>query len=619
MLLICGVAVYAQQAFTLVGSEKRTVTIDDLIRIEKERTLGKKDGLRLIFTENEIRLVIVTGPEDDMLSYRIQGMRNPTVVIPSGAVMKILFVNKDGDMVHDLRFARTDGEFASVPAIDDAAGSERLAHAGDDEKYQAQELVLKAASNGVFKYFCSVRGHAKGGMWGTIAVGVQPDAEPPAKERPAGKMDHSHDGHNMPGMGDMSGMDMGNAARGMQMASVTNIADPMSREGSGTAWVPDSSPSYGRMKMLKDGGMLMLMGSAFVRYTNVGSSRDLSVAGKGGRDKADAPNMLMAMYSRPVGKDSQLGFRAMASLDALTERGYGYPLLYQSGEMFHGKPIHDRQHPHDLVTELAAVFSHRFDKNVSAYIYAGLPGEPAFGPPTFMHRISASNDPDAPIGHHWQDVTHITWGVLTGGISFGKAKFEASAFNGTEPDENRWAFDRPKLNSFSGRISVNPFKNIALQFSHAYVRDPERSEPELKFMHKTSASMIYNRDLGSDSNWASSIIWGQNYGNGERTNAFLIESNIDIGKNSIFGRFERVQKSGHELVLDHPLDHDIYWVGSLSAGYVRDIVHGKGIDAGIGGKVMLNNNPNALSPVYGGTTHGGWQFFIRIRPSKIVH
>src|SRR6266404_2352338 len=33
----------------------------------------------------------------------------------------------------------------------------------------------------------------------------------------------------------------------MAMESSVSVADPMSREGSGTSWLPDSSPVYGRM------------------------------------------------------------------------------------------------------------------------------------------------------------------------------------------------------------------------------------------------------------------------------------------------------------------------------------------------------------------------------------
>ncbi len=53
----------------------------------------------------------------------------------------------------------------------------------------------------------------------------------------------------------------------MEMHSSINLADPMNREGSGTSWLPDSSPMYGKMFMF-DGDMLMLHGAIFPRYTN---------------------------------------------------------------------------------------------------------------------------------------------------------------------------------------------------------------------------------------------------------------------------------------------------------------------------------------------------------------
>src|SRR6266513_520164 len=46
----------------------------------------------------------------------------------------------------------------------------------------------------------------------------------------------------------------------MEMHSSIDLADPMSREGSGTSWLPDSSPMYGRMFMFGD-DMLMLHGA----------------------------------------------------------------------------------------------------------------------------------------------------------------------------------------------------------------------------------------------------------------------------------------------------------------------------------------------------------------------
>ncbi len=405
------------------------------------------------------------------------------------------------------------------------------------------------------------------------------------------------------------------------MSSTVDINDPMNREGSGTSWLPDSSPMHAYSKMYSDGGMFMLMGTGFLRYTQIGSTRDVSIAGKGSRSRVSAPTMFHAMYSRPVGERSQLGLRLMASLDPIIERGWGYPLLYQSGETYGGLPMHDRQHPHDFISELAASFSHRTFKDQSFFVYGGIVGEPALGPPMFLHRPSGQNIPDSPIGHHWQDASHITWGVITAGYNFGKFKVEGSVHNGTEPDENRWAFDTLRLNSFSGRFSFNPTKDLAFQISHGYLKRPERAEPDLEHLHRTTASAIYNKPLGEDRNWASTFVWGQNYKEGRATNSFLFETDYSFGKNAVFGRIERVQKDGHELVIPHddPIHDDVFWVGAYSVGYVRDLVKGKGLDVGLGGMATFGTNPPALTPYYGGTRHAGWQIFLRFRPSKMRH
>ncbi len=602
-------------SFYACQQRKKTIKGADLSAIEKGQTVGKKDKTALTFTEKEIRLVVITGPEDDMLSYRIQGMRNPTLVVPTGATLNVLFINVDGDMKHDIRFGHVVGEFAAGPDIKETAGAEKMLPKTEEGTMQAEELVLKANEDGAYKYFCSVGSHAKGGMWGNVAVGIKAtDLKSPPK------IEHIHS-PDEDGMEDMPGMkhgDMGDMGD-MKMSSVSNIGDPMERESSGTSWAPDSTPMYAKMKMNNDGSMWMFMGTAFLRYTSIGSSRDVSASDEGGRSRVDAPTMFMAMYSKPINEKSQIGVRGMFSLDPIIQRGYGYPLLYQSGEQFRGRPIHDRQHPHDLFSELAVTYSYKFDEKKSFYLYAGYPGEPALGPPMYLHRTSGMNNPDAPIGHHWQDATHITFGVVTAGFSFGKAKIEASAFNGTEPNENRYNFDKPRLNSFSGRFSFNPTKSWAFQISHGYLKNPEPLEPEIRSLRKTTASAIYNKSYDEDHNWASTFVWGQNHANGESTNSVLFESNYDFFKNAVFGRVETVQKTVHDLVLSHADEDKVFRVNAFSIGYVRDLIQGKGIDVGLGSMVTINTNPSTLTPYYGGTTHGGWQIFMRFRPSKARH
>ena len=399
----------------------------------------------------------------------------------------------------------------------------------------------------------------------------------------------------------------------MEMRSTIDLADPMSREGSGTSWLADSSPMYGKMFMLGE-DMLMLHGAIFPRYTNVSTRR--------GDDRIDAPNWFMGMYSHLLGDSTQIGARLMMSLDPLTEGGRGYPLLFQTGESWHDQPLHDRQHPHDLFDELSVSLSQKFEHDLSAYVYFGYPGEPALGPPAFMHRPSAMDDPDAPIGHHWQDSTHITFGVATAGLvwsRFGGMKFEGSIFTGREPDENRYDFDRPRFDSYSGRVSWNPTKNLALQVSHGYIKSPEAVDPKTN-IHRTTASAIYNLPLGHDTNWSNTFVWGQNNATEEgKTQSFLIESNYQRGRDTVYFRWERVQKSGHELVLDEADESEIFPVSGYSLGFVRDLSHGKGIDVGLGTQFTINDRPDSLDRYYGDDLGYAFQFFLRIRPSLHSH
>jgi hypothetical protein len=426
------------------------------------------------------------------------------------------------------------------------------------------------------------------------------------KPKPPAKIDN-HSMHAMKHDEHEQGAMHGEHPMQMSMQSSVNVGDPMNRESSGTAWVPDSTPMYGKMFMFgKD--MLMLHGAIFPRYTNVSSRR--------GDDRLDAPNWIMAMYSHPFSDTTQIGGRLMMSLDPLTEGGRGYPLLFQSGESWHNQPLHDRQHPHDLFDELSLSLSHKFDTDLSAYFYFGYPGEPALGPPTFMHRASAMDDPDAPLGHHWQDSTHITFGVATVGLQWRNVKIEGSVFTGREPDENRYDFDQPRFDSFSGRVSWNPTQNLALQVSHGYIESPEALEPGLK-RHRTTASLIYNLPLGKDSNWSNSFVWGQNHDTGEgKTQSLLLESNYQRGRDTVYARWERVEKSGHELVLNPADESDIFPVSGYTIGYVRDLSHGDGIDIGLGTQFTINDRPDSLDRYYGDQLGYAFEFFLRIRPSR---
>ncbi len=390
-------------------------------------------------------------------------------------------------------------------------------------------------------------------------------------------------------------------------AFAQNVLDlPMNREGSGTAWQPDSTPMYAKGFML-DGWSMMAHGIAFGGYDYQGSRRG------GGQTFSTNWAMLMAQHDFLGG---EFGVRAMLSLEPWTVGGNGYPLLLQSGEAYHGVPNHDRQHPHNLFMEMAATYTHPITKDLGFELYGGPVGEPALGPVAAPHRESAAADPFAPIGHHWMDSTHISFGVVTAGIFTHNVKLEASWFNGREPDENRWDFDFRRMDSYSTRLSYNPIRDLSLQISYGYLKSPEQLEPNIS-VNRITASATYDQRLASEGNWATTAGWGRNIdSSGKPTDALLLESNLDLdGTNVLFGRAEYVRKNGEDLEV--PDAGAVYNVGAISFGYLHKFQLWNALIAAPGVMVTTNFIDGRLESFYHSQTPVGLAVFIRVRPAAM--
>jgi hypothetical protein len=331
--------------------------------------------------------------------------------------------------------------------------------------------------------------------------------------------------------------------------------------------------------------------------------------GPRGDDKAFVSGMLMAMAKRTFAGGDMVQFKAMLSPDPLMGPR-GYPLLLATGETADGKtPLVDRQHPHDLVMELSASYAHPLSRTDSVFLYAGLPGEPAFGPPAFMHRASIMDSPEAPISHHWLDSTHITFGVVTAGYIHDDWKLEVSRFRGREPDQHRYDIESPKLDSTAVRLSWNPAAHWSLQASFADQKSPEQLEPQLD-QKKWSASAIYTRPFGEAGWWSTTAAYGRRSSPDGELGAWVLESALKPNPAwTLFGRAERVDND--ELV---PGQHGpAFAVGKVSAGAVRDFPVGDHLSLGIGGLYAVNFVPGALSLAYGGDTPKGAMGFVRIK------
>lgn len=396
----------------------------------------------------------------------------------------------------------------------------------------------------------------------------------------------------------------------MQMPHSFSRNLPMNRNASGTSWLPDASPMFGYM-LHRNEWMFMFHGQAFIRYNN----QDVFGQGTRGGSQFDAPNWIMGMGQRYVGNRGLFRFSVMLSLDPVTVGGAGYPLLFQSGETWQGQPLVDRQHPHNFFSELSIGYTHMINEEADIFLYLAMPGEPALGPPAFMHRISTLSNPDAPLGHHWQDATHIVFGVATLGLRYNIFKLEGSVFTGREPGENRWGFDRPRFDSYAARFSVNPTRRLALQVSQAFITSPEVVRP-LEDVWRTTASAIYAGHLEGENRFINTgLIWGYNNVTGEdhAEHSVLLESNLQLNRTSIYGRYEFVQKSSEELLILIVGHHDNFNINAVTLGANHVLFSQWNLNFALGAQATLNISPPELHMLYGKTPLA-FQVYTRIFP-----
>ena len=395
----------------------------------------------------------------------------------------------------------------------------------------------------------------------------------------------------------MSGMQM--SAMDMKEHAASQLPSP--HEGSGTAWEPASVPANEWM-LMRGGWELMAHGVIFTDYNQQGGPR--------GEGKAESVNWGMVMEQHRLGRGTIL-LRQMFSAESLTSPHPGFPELFQTGETYHGEPLVDHQHPHNVFAELSALYTLPLSEKISWELYGGPAAEPALGPVTYIHRTSAAELPLAPLSHHLQDSTHTSFGVVTTGFVIDRIKLEGSAFNGHEPNEERWSIQPAALDSWSVRGSVAPDRNWTAQYSIGHLDHPEALEPWNQW--RRTASVEYNRPLTSG-NWATSLAWGRVHeiGTGIVLNGYLLESTLNfLQRNYVYTRMELVDKNE----LFPPAEQPSYRIGAYTFGGTRDLVQNRAYQLGLGADVTVYSKPAALDAAYGNYPVS-FQIFLRVRPGR---
>ncbi len=415
------------------------------------------------------------------------------------------------------------------------------------------------------------------------------------------------------GQGDMQGM------------SHQHSSGSASRRGSGTGWLPDSTPLR-ELALSKGAWALSFQGSASAMY-------DQQYTYRGGAQLA-LTDWEMVMAMRPVGS-GMLHLHAMTSLESIVLGGGGYQELLQTGGTYRHAFLHDRMHPHNTIMELSAQFEQPIGGGLTASLYVAPVGEPAVGPVSFMHRASSQNDPMAPIGHHWQDVSHQSYGAITFGIGTDRLKLEGSLFNPREADEHHPVVDYrdAKLDAYAGRLSWAPTASVVASAWWAFLNTHQRLDPTTR-MHRWGASLSTQTHGPGGGDWASTLIWGVNlhhHGAGSHqllhaapgssphhlSTSLLVESNLEIGtRNAVFVRAERVEKNGEELGF---LGGDLtvmYPVQSFTLGATHRVASVGPMEMAFGARGTLNMVPQELRLAYGTRQPMGMALYTQFRPRR---
>jgi hypothetical protein len=411
---------------------------------------------------------------------------------------------------------------------------------------------------------------------------------------------------------DMFGMDMSHMNMpSMDMSNQAPDWMPSPHVSSGTGWQPAALDRDAPMWMKRVNGWdVMAHGVVFVDYNQQGGPR--------GEGKAESVNWLMLMEQHKLGSGTIL-FREMFSGESLTSPHPGFPELFQTGETYHGQPVVDHQHPHNVFSELALDYTRPigdlFKAKVQWEFYGAASGEPALGPVAYMHRASASELPMAPLSHHLQDSTHTSFGVITTGLIVDRVKIEGSVFIGREPDEKRYSIQFAPLDSWSARASVAVSRNLTAEYSLGRLEHPEALEPGSQRRQGAAVEYVLPFSNGS---WATSLVWGRVHKvfDDHNLNSYLLETTANFKlRNYAFSRMELVDKD--ELFPDNPL-YPSYRIGAYTFGGAHDLFQRPPWHLAMGADITVYSKGAALDPYYG-KDPVSFQIFFRVRPVSSHH
>lgn len=167
----------AQKAGTrLAGQAPQDVPVGQVKGLSQQAPAGASVDPRtdtITFTGTRVSFTVVAiAPGAPDMTFRVAGLSNPTIIVPTGAQVTVRFINNDSNEAHGWLVTSNQPPFGfgqpAVPAIAGAsAGVIGDPVSGDDG---ANTVSFTAGSAGSYHYICPMPGHAQMGMHGSFIV-----------------------------------------------------------------------------------------------------------------------------------------------------------------------------------------------------------------------------------------------------------------------------------------------------------------------------------------------------------------------------------------------------------------------------------------------------------------
>jgi hypothetical protein len=347
------------------------------------------------------------------------------------------------------------------------------------------------------------------------------------------------------------------------------------------------------------------------------------VQGPRGVDQFAAPDMFMLDVGSAFTARQFLNLNLMGTTELWTYPQRGYPQLLQIGEEHSdGQPFVDAQHPHSSpIMGLTLSDTVSLESAATLKLFFAPRGESTDGPIAFMHRESARDNPDAPLGHHvGQDVGHISSTVLAAQLDLGRVIVEASAFNGTEPNPTVVDLPLGPINSEALRMTYAITSDHRVMASVANVKQTDPQYPGTTSATRLSASLYDHFTLADLGSLDHTLIVGSitRHPTDSPLTSFLDEVVLQRGSSDFWGRMEVLQRLASELEIPTsplPASDVKHWVSAVTLGYTHWSSPYRNLQIGLGSSLTLDLVPTEWASVYGSRTPVTVRLIIQVRGS----